>query len=70
MHHFSVAFLERMAEHMRRSAPFHQARKIILSVSGPQQARPAPRTCTGCSSRMGGVGAGIPYAWSVQGQDC
>ena len=39
MHHFSTAFLERMATHMRASAPFHPARKSIPSVGGAQQAR-------------------------------
>ena len=35
MHHFSLAFLERMAGHMEHRAPFHQAHKSIPSLHGP-----------------------------------
>ena len=66
MHHFSVAFLERMAGHMRRQAPFHQARKQIPSLRGPQQVRcllqappPGHAAATGCEGvlREGRVAA-------------
>ena len=35
MHHFSLAFLERMADHMQHSAPVHQAHKNIPALHGP-----------------------------------
>ena len=35
MHHFSLAFLERMADHMQHRAPVHQAHKTIPAPHGP-----------------------------------